>query len=170
MRNRTPTAALDVPAQCLRQDVGITPERQGHCQSLQIPSIMRTIKLDQLIDQLENYVECWKQFNRFLNLGREKRFSPEEDTQFLEVKSVLIQQLELILASIEVGLPTREDVHALVGSAPSLRYLSELSEGALRNLENQWHKIYIAWHAILGRLKVRQRIDENRSAWATLFG
>ena len=56
---------------------------------------MRTAKLDQLIEQLENYVECWKQFNRFLNLGREKHFSQEDDTQFLEVKSVLIQQLEL---------------------------------------------------------------------------
>ncbi len=119
---------------------------------------------------MENYVECWKQFNRFLNLGREKRFSQEDDTQFLEVKSVLIQQLELILASIEVGSPNRAEVHALVGSAPSLRYLSELSEGALRNLENQWHKVYIGWHCILGQLKVRQRTEEHKSAWAAFFG
>jgi hypothetical protein len=130
---------------------------------------MRATKLDQLIDQVQVYLECWKQFNRFLNLGREKRFSPEDDTQFLEVKSVLIQQLELILAAVEVGSPTREEVHALVGSAPSLRYLSELSEGALRNLENQWHKIYIGWHAILGQLKVRRRVQETKSAWAALF-
>ena len=131
---------------------------------------MRATKLDQLIDQMQIHLECWKQFNRFLNLGREKRFDQEEDTQFLEVKSVLIQQLELILASVEVSSPTRDDVHTLVGSAPSLRYLSELSEGALRNLENQWHKIYISWHAILGQLKVRQRIEEHKSAWAALFG
>ncbi|MGO9200104.1 MAG: hypothetical protein ACLQM8_06135 [Limisphaerales bacterium] len=131
---------------------------------------MRTAKLDQLIEQLENYVECWKQFNRFLNLGREKHFSQEDDTQFLEVKSVLIQQLELILASIEVGSPSRAEIHALIGSAPSLRYLGELSEGALRNLENQWHKTYIGWHAILGQLKVRQRTEELKSAWAALFG
>jgi hypothetical protein len=131
---------------------------------------MRATKLDQLINQMQIYLECWKQFNRFLNLAREKRVSQEDDTQFLEVKTVLIQQLELILASIEVGSPTRDDIHALIGSAPSLRYLSELSEGALRNLENQWHKIYIGWHAILGQLKVRQRIQENKSAWAALFG
>jgi hypothetical protein len=131
---------------------------------------MRATKLDQLIDQMQIYLECWKQFNRFLILGREKRFSQEDDTQFLEVKSVLIQQLELILASVEVGSPSRDEIHALVGSAPSLRYLSELSEGALRNLENQWHKIYIGWLAILGQLKVRQRIEENKSAWAALFG
>jgi hypothetical protein len=131
---------------------------------------MRATKLDQLIDQMQIHLECWKQFNRFLNLGREKHFSQEDDARFLEVKSVLIQQLELILASVEVGSPTRDEIHALVGSAPSLRCLSELSEGALRNLENQWHKIYIGWHAILGQLKVRQRSEENRPAWAALFG
>jgi hypothetical protein len=131
---------------------------------------MRATKLDQLIDQVQIYLECWKQFNRFLNLGREKQFGQEDEIQFLEVKSVLIQQLELILASVEVGSPTRDEVHALIASAPSLRYLSELSEGALRNLENQWHKIYIGWHAILGQLKVRQRVQENKSAWAALLG
>ncbi len=131
---------------------------------------MRNKKLDQLIDQVENYVECWKQFNNCVNLARAKKFSPEDDSQFLETKSVLIQELELILAAVEVSSPTREEIHTLVGEAPSLRYLSEMNEGALRNLENQWHKIYIGWHAILGQLKVRQRSEEGKSAIGSMFG
>jgi len=131
---------------------------------------MRNKKLDSLIDQMENYLECWKQFNQFLNLARAKKFSTEDDTQFLEIKSIIVQELEIILASLEVSTPTKEEIHALVGNAPSLRYLSEMSEGALRNLENQWHKIYIGWHAILGQLKVRQRAEESKSAFAALFG
>lgn len=130
---------------------------------------MRNKKLDQLIDQMENYLECWKQFNHFVNLGRAKKFTPEDENQFLEVKSVIIQELELILASVEVTSPTKDDIHALVGSAPSLRYLSEMSDAALRNLENQWHKIYIGWHAILGQLKVRQRIEDSKTALGALF-
>jgi hypothetical protein len=43
--------------------------------------------------------------------------------------------------------------------------LSEMNEGALRGLENQWHKIYIAWHSILGQLKVKQHVGENKSFW-----
>ena len=35
------------------------------------------------------------------------------------------------------------------------------SEGALRNLEHQWHLIYIGWHALLGRLKVKHRTFES---------
>jgi len=131
---------------------------------------MSNQKLDQLVDQVENYIECWKQFNNFVGLARGKKFSQEDDNQFLETKSVLIQQLELILATVEVPSPTREEIHALVGDAPSLRSVSELNEGALRNLESQWHRIYIGWHAILGQLKVRQRGEASKSGIGAVFG
>jgi hypothetical protein len=127
-------------------------------------------KLEQLVLQMENYLECWKQFNRFVNVARGKKFSPEDENQFLEVKSVIVQELELILASVEVSSPTKEEVHTLIGNAPSLRYLSEMNEGALRNLESQWHKIYIGWHSILGQLKVRQRDEESKGKFSSFLG
>lgn len=130
---------------------------------------MANKKLDQLVDQVENYVECWKQFNRFVTLARSKKFSAEDDNQFLETKSILIQELELIFAAVEITSPSREEIHAVVGEAPSLRYLSELNEGTIRNLENQWHKIYIDWHAILGQLKVRQRGETAKSGLGSMF-
>src|SRR5215472_7978566 len=130
---------------------------------------MRNKKLDQLIDQMENYLECWKQFNAFVNLGRCKKFAPEDDIHFLETKSVIVQELELILAAVEVASPTKEEIHTLIGNAPSLRYLSEMNEGAMRSLESQWHKIYIGWHAILGQLKVRQQQEEGKSGLAGMF-
>lgn len=126
--------------------------------------------LDTLIHQMENYLECWKQFNHFVNLARAKKFGAEDENQFLEVKSVIIQELELILASVEVPSPSKEEIHTLIGNAPSLRYLSEMNEGALRNVENQWHKIYIGWHSILGQLKVKQRAEASKSVFASVFG
>ena len=130
---------------------------------------MSNRKVEQLIAQLENHLECWKQFNQFVSLARGKKFGTEEENQFLEVKSVLVQELELLLCSIEVNSPSRQEIHDLIGNAPSLRYLSELNEGVLRNLESQWHKIYIGWHAILGQLKARQREDEPKSALGSIF-
>jgi len=130
---------------------------------------MQNPKVDQLIHQMENYLECWKQFNNFMNLARAKKYSPEDDLQFLEVKSVIVQELELILSALEVSSPTREEVHTLIGSAPSMRYLADLNEANLRNLETQWHKIYIGWHAILGQLKVREREDDNPSGLSGMF-
>ena len=130
---------------------------------------MSNQKLDQLIDQVENYIECWKQYNVFVNLARAKKFSQDDDTQFLETKSVLVQELELILASIEVEFPTKEEIHAVIGEAPSLRYLSEMNDGTLRSLESRWHRIYIGWHSILGQLKVRQRGDASKSGIGAVF-
>jgi len=64
---------------------------------------------------------------------------------------------------VECHSPSREEVHALVSSAPSIRYLGENNEGNLRALENQWHKVYVGFQAILGQLKVQQRQLENKS-------
>lgn len=130
---------------------------------------MRNQKIDGLIIQLESHIECWKQFNHYMNLARDRSFTPEDERQFLEVKSLLAQELELILSAIECGSPTKEEIHALISGAPSVRYLSELNEGALRTLENQWHKIYISWQSLLGQLKVHQRKVESRSFWSSWF-
>ncbi len=92
-------------------------------------------EINQLITQIETHIECWKQFNHFITLARAKKFGPADDHHFLEIKSIIVQELELIFASVEVESPTREEIHSLIGNAPSLRYLSEMSEGALRGLE-----------------------------------
>ncbi len=132
---------------------------------------MDQTKLDDLITQIENYLECWKQFNQYVTQARSKKFSQEDENQFLELKSVLTQELELILSSVECNSPTKEEVIALVSTTPSLRYLSEQNEAILRNLENQWHKIYIGWQSILGQLKVQQRQTVHKpSVWSSLFG
>jgi hypothetical protein len=126
---------------------------------------MTAKEINQLITQIETHIECWKQFNYFIGMARTKKFSAADENNFLEIKSIIVQELELILASVEVPAPTREEVHTLVENAPSLRYLSEQGDGALRNLETDWHKVYIGWHAILGQIKVKQRASEHKSFW-----
>ena len=85
--------------------------------------------------QLENHLECWKQFNYYLNLARGKQYTAEDESQFLEVKSVLAQELETILFAIECAKPTKEEIHNLLGSAPSLRSLGEINEASWRAIE-----------------------------------
>ncbi len=117
---------------------------------------------------MESHLECWKQFNHFLGLARSKKFNSEDENQFLEVKSVLTQELEMILSAVECASPSKEDIHSLIGGAPSIRYLSELNDGALRGVENQWHRIYISWQSLLGQLKVKQHQLESKSVWKAL--
>lgn len=131
---------------------------------------MQNRKLQELIVRMENYLECWKQFNHFMTLARFRKFSIEDENQFLEIKSVLTQELELLLSSIDCGQLTRDDVHGLIAATPSIRYLSETNESTMRNVENQWHKLYITWQSVLGQLKVRQKQVEGQGFFSSLFG
>lgn len=126
-------------------------------------------KVDELVRQMENYLECWKQFNQYLNQARSKNFGPEDEAHFLEVKSLLTQELELLFAAIEVENPKKEEILAVISDAPSIRYLSEQSDLSLRSLENQWHKIYIAWQSLLGQLKVQQRQAGKKGLFGGIF-
>ncbi len=131
---------------------------------------MANKQLDDLVARLENYMECWKHFSGYINLARFKKFTLDDENQFLEVKSIITQELELILAAIENGPVTREEVHAIVTGAPSIRYLSEANEGALKEMESRWHKLFINLQSILGQLKVRQKQEGHRGLWASLAG
>ena len=84
---------------------------------------MTSKEINQLVTQIETHIECWKQFNHFISLARAKKFGPADDNHFLEIKSIIVQELELIFAAIEVQSPTREEIHGLITNAPSLRYL-----------------------------------------------
>jgi hypothetical protein len=132
------------------------------------PPAMHYKNLEEFILHLENYIECWKQFNHYVNLAREKKFSRDDENQFLEVKSIIAQGLEAISASAEKGGPKKEDVNALFSNAPSLRYLSEMPD-AVHTVEAQWHKIFLALQSLLGQLKVQQNKHEKGSSWS-LFG
>ncbi len=131
---------------------------------------MSKTNVEQLILRMEGYLECWKQFNSFMTMARAKKFSQEDENQFLEIKSVITQELELILSSIDCGPISREDVHALIASGPSVRFLSEMSDNSLRAVENQWHKLFIGLQSILGQLKVRQGQIESKSLMSSWFG
>ncbi|MEJ0091367.1 MAG: hypothetical protein WDM80_16680 [Limisphaerales bacterium] len=128
---------------------------------------MTAKELNLLVTQIESHIECWKQFNHFIDLAHTKKMGPSDESHFLEIKSIIVQELESIFAAVEIASPSREEIHALIGNAPSLRHISEINEGALRGLESQWHKIYIAWHSILGQIKVKQRAEENKSIWGS---
>jgi hypothetical protein len=132
------------------------------------PPAMHYKTLEEFILHLENYIECWKQFNHYVNLARDKKFGRDDENQFLEVKSVIAQGLEAILSSTEKNGPKKEEVHQLFSNAPSLRYLADMPD-AVHTVENQWHKIYLGLQSLLGQLKVQQNRQDKGSSWS-LFG
>jgi len=133
------------------------------------PPAMHHKSLEDFILSLENYIECWKQFNHYVNLARDRKFTRDDENQFLEIKSIIAQGLEAILASTEnKGGPSKSDVNQLFQNASSLRALSE-SPDSITTVETQWHKVYLGLQSLLGQLKVQQNRTEKGSGWS-LFG
>jgi hypothetical protein len=122
---------------------------------------MSAKRLDQLIVRIEIHIECWKQFKHFVNLARAKKFGPEDEAHFLELKKIIGLDLEMILAAIKVPSPAREETIALLDRAPSLRGLSGMDGGDLCGLENAWHKLYISWVSLLGQIAIKRRNGET---------
>jgi hypothetical protein len=131
---------------------------------------MKKVTVEELILRMESYMECWKQLHNFMTMARQKKFGPDDENQFLEIKSVITQEFELIMSSIDCGAISRDDVHALIAAGPSIRFLSEMNDNALRNLENQWHKLFIGLQSIVGQLKVKQQQFESKSLVKSWFG
>ena len=145
----------------------LNPATLNLARNLTTPA-MHYKSLEEFVLHLENYIECWKQFNHYVNLAREKKFSRDDENQFLEIKSIIAQGLEAISASAEKNGPKKEEVNSLFSNAPSLRFLSEMPE-AVQTVEAQWHKIYLSLQSLLGQLKVQQGKQEKGSGWS-LFG
>ena len=132
------------------------------------PSAMSYKNLDDFILHLEAHIECWKQFNQYVNLARDKKFTADDESQFLELKSLITQGTEAITASEAKGGPRKEEVLSLFAAAPSLRFLADLSD-SIPSVEGQWHRIYLALQSLLGQLKVQQNKTEEKGGWS-LFG
>jgi hypothetical protein len=133
------------------------------------PATMSYKNLDDFILHLETHIECWKQFNHYVNLARDKKFSADDETQFLELKSIITQGTEAIAASEAKGGPRKDEVLSLFAAAPSLRYLADLSD-TIPGVEGQWHRIYLALQSLLGQLKVQQNKTEEKGGGWSLFG
>jgi hypothetical protein len=118
---------------------------------------------DDIVVWVENHLESWRQIPHYIGVARGKPIDAADEAQFLELKGVIVQELEMILASGECHWPTKDEVHEMMNSVPSLRHISQLNEGALGNVEHQWHLIYIRWHATLGQLKVKYKELELRN-------
>ena len=133
------------------------------------PSSMSYKNVEDFILHIEAHIECWKQFNYYVNLARDKKFTPEDEAQFLDLKSLITQGSESISAAEVKGGPRKEEVLALFSGTPSLRYLADMSDN-IPTVEGQWHRIYLALQSLLGQLKVQQnKAEEAKSGWS-LFG
>jgi hypothetical protein len=143
---------------------------EAHFARKPLPTHMNYKNLDDFILHLEAHIECWKQFNSYVTLARDKKFTSEDEAQFLDLKSLITQGAEMIHSSEIKGGLRKEEVLTLFAGAPSLRHLSDMSD-SIPTVEGQWHRIYLHLQSLLGQLKVQQnkQTEKPATSWS-LFG
>ena len=118
---------------------------------------MRDRNLEKNIQRVEAFIESWRQLSQFLDRGfKGESFGGEEEVAFLELKSCIAQEHELLVVTL--GSETERDDRALrmLNSVSSLAAFKELPEGMSKKLATEWHSTYLGLQALLGRLRGRQ--------------
>lgn len=127
---------------------------------------MRDRKLERNIGRLESLIERWKQLSQFLDRGlQQQEIEAQDEAAFLELKSNIAQDYELMMTTLGPMAERDDKVLRLLNVAPSMQTLRELEEGMDKKVVGDWHSVFIAMQALLGRLRGRQASLANVSSF-----
>ena len=118
---------------------------------------MRDRNLERNVQRVEAFIESWSQLSQFLDRGfKGDQFKGEEERAFLDLKSRIAQEHELLTVTLATESDRDDRVLRLLNSLPSLSAFKELPEGMAKKVATEWHSTYLALQALLGRLRGRQ--------------
>jgi hypothetical protein len=136
---------------------------------------MRDRNLERNIQRVEAFVDRWKQLSAFLDRGFQGQdFRPEEEAAFLDLKSQIAQEHEMLMTVLGSAVERDDKALRLLNTVPSLQAFKELPEGMGKKIATEWHNTFISFQALLGRLKGRQTqlaaVSTFRYALRRVFG
>ena len=118
---------------------------------------MRDRRLDQNITRVEGFIEEWKRVSQYIERGfGGAQFTDEEEAGFLELKSTIAQDYELLMTTLGTDAERTDRALRLLHAMPSLQAIRESEDGANRRLTSEWHSTYLSLQSLLGRLKGRR--------------
>ncbi len=136
---------------------------------------MRDRNLEKNIQRVEGFVERWKQLSLFLDRGFQgQSFQVEEEAAFLELKSQIAQEHEILGTTLGTAMERDDKALRLLNAVPSLQAFKDLPDGTSKKIATEWHNTFIACQALLGRLKGREAqlaaISSLRVGWKRVIG
>jgi hypothetical protein len=118
---------------------------------------VRDRRLEKNIERVEAFIERWKELSQYLDRGfKREPFTPEEEAGFLNLKSAIAQEHEVLQTTISGGTDRDDKAMRLLNSVPSLQSFRDLPEGMAHKIAAEWHSTYMGLHSLLGRLQGRK--------------
>jgi hypothetical protein len=118
---------------------------------------MRDRNLERNIRRLEAFLERWRELGQFLERGISgMEFAPEDEAAFLDLKSAVAQEHEVIMTVVATSNERDDRPLKLLNLVPTLDVFRDMPEGMPRKIMNDWHNAFINLQALLGRMKGKQ--------------
>ena len=125
-------------------------------------------KLRLLTLQLEN----WKRLHDFITYGLDKArpiISAEQERQFTEVRSHLLQETEYVFNALGTVDLSGKAMNVLQ-RASSIRGVRDLTNDEIRRLETEWNGVFTKLGIVQGQLKSRRKDLAGQTVFQYYFG
>jgi len=122
-------------------------------------------KLRLLTLQLDN----WKKLHDFITYGLDKAkpiISAEQERQFTEIRSHLLQETEHIFSRLNILGELSGKLMNVLQRGSSVRGVRELSSDDVRRLEMDWNTVFTKLGVVQGQLKAQRKALASQ----TVFG
>ncbi|HWY40781.1 MAG TPA: hypothetical protein VNX27_08295 [Chthoniobacterales bacterium] len=121
---------------------------------------MRDKDLETKLRLVSLQLENWKKLHDLITYGLDKAkpiISSEQERQFTEIRSNLLQETEYILRELNVVAEVSGKAMSVLQRGVSVRGVRDLTNDEIRRLETDWNAAFTKLGLMQGQLKARRR-------------
>jgi hypothetical protein len=129
---------------------------------------MRDKKLETKIRLVALQLDNWKKLHDLITYGLDKAkpiVSSEQERQFTEIRSNLLQETEYILRELNIVSEVSGKAMSVLQRGVSVRGVRDLPSDEIRRLETDWNSAFTKLGLIQGQLKARRKQLAEQSAF-----
>jgi hypothetical protein len=121
---------------------------------------MRDKKLETKLRLVALQLDNWKKLHDLITYGLDKAkpiVSSEQERQFTEIRSNLLQETEYILRELNIVSEVSGKAMSVLQRGVSVRGVRDLPSDEIRRLETDWNGAFTKLGLIQGQLKARRK-------------
>ena len=121
---------------------------------------MRDQELETKLRLLTLQLDNWKKLHDFITYGLDKAkpiISAEQERQFTEIRSHLLQETEHIFSRLDILGELSGKLMNVLQRGSSVRGIRELSNDEIRRLEMDWNAVFTKLGVVQGQLKAQRK-------------
>jgi hypothetical protein len=121
---------------------------------------MRDKELETKLRLLTLQLDNWKRLHDFITYGLDKAkpiISAEQEKQFTEVRSNLLQETEYVFTTLNTLGELSGKAMNVLQRASSIRGVRDLTNDEVRRLEAEWNGVFTKLGVFQGQLKARRK-------------